>query len=72
MKCAGRNGRGLVVVTSTGSCFGCQKLIKKLIRPKFDMWYPSTWVSIINHIGCGLAVATPTGIILQLKDQRTN
>ena len=25
------------------------------------MWYPSTWVSIINHIGCGLAVAAPTG-----------
>ena len=34
---------------------------------KFNIWTPSNRVSVINHIGCGLAVATPTGSYLAIK-----
>ena len=36
-------------IAYTESCFGCQ-LIKGPARPKFGMWFPSSWVGIIKHM----------------------
>ena len=44
---------GLVIVTSTVSCFGYQKLIKGPTRPKFIM-------SLLTAHGCDFVIATPT------------
>ena len=43
-------GCGLVIATTTGSCFGYLKLIKRPTRIKFGMRLPSNWVSITNHM----------------------
>ena len=51
----------LVIAPPTGSCFGCQSLIKRLIWPKFGVWSPSNWESIIDITGCGFSITTPTG-----------
>ena len=52
---------GFFIATPTGSCFGCQSLFKRPIREKFAVWSPSNWINIIDHIGCGLALATIKG-----------
>ena len=59
--CGCGNGCVFFIATSTGSCFGCQKPIKRTIRPKFEVWSSSTRIRNINHIGCGLVTDTPTG-----------
>ena len=41
---------GVFVATPTGSCLGFLRLMKGLNRLKFDMRFPSNWVSIINHM----------------------
>ena len=55
--------------THTGSCFACQKLIKIPTKLKFDLWSPSTRLSIIKTYGCGSAIATHSQEVVLLSKQ---
>ena len=55
------------MTTHIGCYFGYQKLIYISIRPKFNIWTPINWVSVINDIEYGLTIATPTGSCFVIK-----
>ena len=58
-----------VIIISDGSCFGYQKPIEGQIWLKFDVWSPNSQVRIINHIRCGLALATPRENYFAINNQ---